>query len=182
MDLSGIAARLSPSRPAVGSEAPVERPAGTATNAQATGVERSSTPSSVAAKLAQVDGVPEKQWSVPSRGAQLERLRDPAERFDVLVIGGGATGAGATLEATRRGLRTACIEAGDFASGTSSRSTKLIHGGVRYLEQAVKELDWGLLSLVREGLHERKAFLEMAPHLCDELRILTPLYNRLEVP
>lgn len=132
--------------------------------------------------LAAMEATPEKRWTVPSRQAQLERLKNQRAPFDVLVIGGGATGAGATLEAARRGLDVACVEAGDFASGTSSRSTKLIHGGVRYLEQAVKELDFALLDLVREGLHERKAFLEMAPHLSDELRILTPLYKRHEVP
>src|SRR5436309_5482079 len=70
------------------------------------------------------------------------------ETFDVLVIGGGATGLGTAVDAAARGFRTALVEAADFASGTSSRSTKLIHGGVRYLAQ-------GNICLVREALHER---------------------------
>lgn len=72
-----------------------------------------------------------------------------------------------------RGLRTALIEREDFAAGTSSRSTKLVHGGVRYLEKAVFSLDYGQLKLVFEALHERKRLLENAPHLCNALPIMT---------
>jgi len=86
------------------------------------------------------------------RAANLARLRE--EAFDVLVIGGGATGSGVALDAASRGLRTALVEAGDFASGTSSRSTKLVHGGVRYLERAVTHLDRAQFHLVREALAE----------------------------
>lgn len=72
-----------------------------------------------------------------------------------------------------RGLRTALIEREDFAAGTSSRSTKLVHGGVRYLEKAVFGLDYGQLKLVFEALHERKQLLVNAPHLSDSLPIMT---------
>ena len=87
----------------------------------------------------------------------LERL-DAGEVWDVLVIGGGATGLGTAVDAASRGYRTLLLEAHDFAQGTSSRSTKLIHGGVRYLAQ-------GNLPLVREALHERGLLLRNAPHL-----------------
>jgi glycerol-3-phosphate dehydrogenase len=104
------------------------------------------------------------------------------KEFDLLVVGGGATGAGIALDATSRGLSVALIEHGDFASGTSSRSTKLIHGGVRYLEKAVKEFDAGQYALVREALHERRTLLRIAPHLTRALGLLTPLYHRWEIP
>lgn len=73
---------------------------------------------------------------LPPRNEQLARLQSN-EEFDVLIIGGGATGAGCALDSTTRGLKTALVELDDFASGTSSRSTKLIHGGVRYLQKAI---------------------------------------------
>ena len=72
-----------------------------------------------------------------------------------------------------RGLRTALVEREDFGSGTSSKSTKLVHGGVRYLEKAVFNLDYGQLKLVFEALHERKRMLDNAPHLCSALPIMT---------
>jgi glycerol-3-phosphate dehydrogenase len=104
----------------------------------------------------------------PSRRAQdIERLG--RERFDVLVIGGGVTGVGAALDAVSRGLSVALVEAADLASGTSSRSSKLIHGGLRYLEQ----LEFGL---VREALRERGLLsTRLAPHLVRPLPILVPL-------
>jgi len=104
------------------------------------------------------------------------------ERFDLLVIGGGATGAGIALDAASRGLRTALVERDDFSAGTSSRSTKLIHGGVRYLERAVKKLDRSQFNLVRDALKERAVLLNIAPHLAKPLPLVTPLYNWLEVP
>lgn len=110
-----------------------------------------------------------------SRAELLKRLL--SDQFDVLVIGGGATGAGAALEAASRGLRVALIEAHDFSFGTSSRSTKLIHGGVRYLENAVKKLDYQEYALVRDALAERKNFLHNAPHLSKPLPIITPVYS-----
>src|SRR6478752_1785771 len=99
------------------------------------------------------------------RGAMLGRLA--AERFDVLVIGGGITGAGAALDAASRGLRVALVESRDLASGTSSRSTKLIHGGLRYLEQ----YDF---RLVREALTEREVLWRIAPHIVRPLRFVLP--------
>ncbi len=93
--------------------------------------------------------------------------------LDVLVIGGGVTGAGAALDAVTRGLRVGLIEARDYASGTSSRSSKLIHGGLRYLEQLN-------FSLVREALRERSLILtHLAPHLCRPVPFLYPLQHRL---
>ena len=77
----------------------------------------------------------------------------------------------------RAGLRVALVERADFGSGTSSRSTKLVHGGVRYLEQAVKRIDRSQFRLVREALRERQALLELAPHLVHELPIFVPLYQ-----
>ncbi|ADD29637.1 glycerol-3-phosphate dehydrogenase/oxidase [Meiothermus ruber] len=110
----------------------------------------------------------------------LEKLA--SETFDLLVIGGGATGAGVALEAASRGLKTALVERYDFAEGTSSRSTKLIHGGVRYLELAIKTFDKVQLNLVRDALHERAIMLRNAPHLARPLWLLTPLYRVWEVP
>jgi glycerol-3-phosphate dehydrogenase len=105
------------------------------------------------------------------RGATLSRLA--AERFDVLVIGGGITGAGAALDAASRGLRVALVEARDLASGTSSRSSKLIHGGLRYLEQ----LDF---KLVYEALRERDLLVsKLAPHLVKPVSFLYPLYKKV---
>ncbi len=94
-------------------------------------------------------------------------------RFDVLVVGGGVTGAGVALDAATRGLRVALVEMRDFASGTSSRSSKLIHGGLRYLEQ----MNFGL---VREALHERELMLTtIAPHLVHPVPFLYPLTHHL---
>jgi glycerol-3-phosphate dehydrogenase len=105
------------------------------------------------------------------RGATLGRLA--AERFDVLIIGGGITGAGAALDAASRGLRVALVEAQDLASGTSSRSSKLIHGGLRYLEQ----LDF---KLVYEALRERDLLVsKLAPHLVKPVPFLFPLYRKV---
>jgi len=105
-----------------------------------------------------------------------------SETFDLLVIGGGASGAGVALEAASRGLKTALVERYDFSEGSSSRSTKLIHGGVRYLEIAVKNFDQAQLNLVRDALHERAIMLKNAPHLSRPLWLLTPLYKFWEAP
>lgn len=102
--------------------------------------------------------------------ARLHR-RLATENFDVLVIGGGITGAGVALDAASRGLRTALVEARDIASGTSSRSSKLVHGGLRYLRQ-------GDLRLVHEALAERRLLLRNAPHLVDVIGFLIPLFGR----
>src|SRR5438270_10212503 len=87
--------------------------------------------------------------------------------FDLLILGGGITGAGVALDATLRGLRVALIDKGDFASGTSSISSKLVHGGLRYLEH-------GDFRLVYEALHERRLLLHNAPHLVHPLRFIIP--------
>ena len=93
--------------------------------------------------------------------------------WDVLVIGGGATGLGIAVDSAARGLRTALLEARDFASGTSSRSTKLIHGGVRYLAQ-------GNVKLVREALIERALLIANAPELVHPLEFIVPSYRPFE--
>ncbi len=115
---------------------------------------------------------------MPNRADQLARLR--ADSFDVLVVGGGASGAGCALDAAGRGLRVGLVEAGDWASATSSKSTKLIHGGVRYLEQAVKKGDLAQLKQVRHGLRERRAMLDSAPFLARPLELVTPCATWVE--
>jgi glycerol-3-phosphate dehydrogenase len=107
----------------------------------------------------------------PGRWAQLSR----SEGFDVLVVGGGATGLGVALDAAARGWSVALVEANDFAKGTSSRATKLVHGGVRYLAQ-------GNLSLVREALSERAMLLTHASHLAQPLAFVMPSYRMWETP
>ena len=102
--------------------------------------------------------------------------------YDLLIIGGGATGAGVALDAATRGLKVAMVERDDFSSGTSSKSTKLVHGGVRYLEKAVWELDYNQYKLVREALRERKYFLDTAPHLSSWLPIMLPLDKWWKAP
>src|SRR5437762_229967 len=103
------------------------------------------------------------------RAEALRRLS--SERFDVVVIGGGVTGAGVALDAASRGLRTALVERDDFASGTSSKSSKLIHGGLRYLQQ-------GEIPLVYEGLAERQRLRRNAPHLVRVLPFMIPILTR----
>ncbi len=105
----------------------------------------------------------------------MQKLRDSREPWDVLVIGGGATGLGTALDAASRGHRTALLEQHDFAKATSSRSTKLIHGGVRYLRQ-------GNLPLVRESLRERGLLLRNAPQLVHKLPFVVPCYTWNDKP
>jgi glycerol-3-phosphate dehydrogenase len=116
--------------------------------------------------------------------AELRRSGQPDKdtEYDLLVIGGGATGTGIAIDAITRGLKVALVERDDFSSGTSSKSTKLVHGGVRYLEKAVWNLDYGQLQLVMEALRERKTFLNIAPHLSSSLPILLPLQKWWEAP
>ncbi len=116
---------------------------------------------------------------------QRESLLEALQRdqfFDLLVIGGGATGCGIALDAASRGLSVALVDRNDFAEGTSSRSTKLIHGGVRYLEMAIRHLDRVQFNLVRDGLRERAIMLKNAPHLTRQIPLVTPLYKWGEVP
>jgi glycerol-3-phosphate dehydrogenase len=99
------------------------------------------------------------------------------ERFDLCVIGGGATGAGCALDAQLRGLRTLLLDASDFASAASSASTKLVHGGVRYLEQAIKSFNLEEYRMVKNALRERLYMLANAPHLAHPAHFLVPVYS-----
>ncbi len=107
--------------------------------------------------------------SQETRTAALAAL-DPQQPFDILIIGGGITGAGAARDAALRGYRVAVVERRDFASGTSSKSTKLVHGGLRYLEHFE-------FSLVFEALHERRILLQQAPHLVRPQALVYPIYQ-----
>lgn len=115
-----------------------------------------------------------------SRDSHIQSLK--TKEFDLVVIGGGATGVAVAFEAVARGLSVAICEQGDFSSGTSSRSTKLLHGGVRYLEKAFKELDVSQFNLVKDALRERKFLLDLAPHLTYVQPIVIPLYKYWEIP
>ncbi len=97
------------------------------------------------------------------------------QTYDIAIVGGGATGLGVALDAAARGFRVVLVESHDFAKGTSSRATKLVHGGVRYLAQ-------GNISLVREALHERTTLLHNAPHLAQPLPFIMPSYQWWETP
>ncbi|CDJ57099.1 hypothetical protein EMWEY_00030540, partial [Eimeria maxima] len=116
----------------------------------------------------------------PSREEMITKMKQ--EQFDVLVIGGGSAGVGVLFDASTRGLKCCLIEANDFAAGTSSKSTKLIHGGIRYLQKAFEDFDWGQLSLVCEALEERAHLLRAAPHIAQPLAILMPLYSLWKIP
>ncbi|KAF2665652.1 DAO-domain-containing protein [Microthyrium microscopicum] len=104
------------------------------------------------------------------------------EPYDLLIIGAGATGTGIALDAATRGLRVAVVDRDDFSSGTSSKSTKLVHGGVRYLEKAFWELDYSQYKLVKDALRERRYFLDTAPHLSSWLPIMIPLDSWWKLP
>ncbi|HYO61157.1 MAG TPA: FAD-dependent oxidoreductase, partial [Actinomycetota bacterium] len=106
-----------------------------------------------------------------SRAHALERLAAPGVTFDLLVVGGGITGAGIALDAASRGLSVALVERADFASGTSSKSSKLVHGGLRYLEQR----EFGLM---REASIERDLLRRLAPHLVEPIPFVLPVSNR----
>ena len=108
-----------------------------------------------------------------NRRDMLDRALDQREPWDVVVIGGGATGAGVAIDAATRGYSVLLLERGDFGSGTSSRSTKLVHGGVRYLRQ-------GHVSLVVEALRERSRLRQNAPHLVHDRAFIVPCYRRVE--
>jgi glycerol-3-phosphate dehydrogenase len=110
-----------------------------------------------------------------NREEMLARIADAGRKLDFIVIGGGATGVGIALEAASRGYRIALLEQNDFSSGTSSRSTKLIHGGVRYLQQ-------GNVALVLEALKERGILRRNAPHLVHDLPFIVPTYDWWEGP
>ncbi|MBL7731133.1 MAG: FAD-dependent oxidoreductase, partial [Chitinophagaceae bacterium] len=109
-----------------------------------------------------------------NRSLFIQQLSDVTE-FDICIIGGGATGLATALDAASRGLKVALFEQHDFAKGTSSRSTKLVHGGVRYLQQ-------GNIKLVMEALKERGLLLQNAPHLVHNQKFVVPNYKWWEKP
>jgi glycerol-3-phosphate dehydrogenase len=113
--------------------------------------------------------------SSPTNAERARSFDSLNSAFDVLVIGGGATGLGIAVDAATRGHRTALVEAGDFAQATSSRSTKLVHGGVRYLAS-------GQIHLVREALHERAVMRRVAPHLVHALPTVVPARHTWQLP
>lgn len=114
--------------------------------------------------------------------SRTEALNEIAgEEFDLCLIGGGATGSACALDAQLRGISTVLLEAGDFGGATSSAATKIIHGGVRYLEQAVKEADLQEYRVLIRALHERVRMLENAPHLTRKLEFLVPSYRWIDV-
>jgi glycerol-3-phosphate dehydrogenase len=111
-----------------------------------------------------------------------EELKNIAgQQFDLCVIGGGATGSACALDAQLRGIRTVLVEAGDFAGATSSAATKIIHGGVRYLEEAIKGADLHEYHVLVRALHERVRMLENAPHLTRILDFLVPSYRWIDI-
>src|SRR5699024_3848258 len=105
------------------------------------------------------------------RAEMLQAVKTQTASWDVIIIGGGATGLGTAVDAASRGYKTLLLEMNDFAQGTSSRSTKLVHGGVRYLQQ-------GDVSLVLEALKERGLLLQNAPHLVHDRSFIVPYYKR----
>ena len=115
------------------------------------------------------------------KGRAEEFKHTAGEQFDLCVIGGGATGSACALDAQLRGIRTVLLEAGDFAGATSSAATKVIHGGVRYLEEAVKGADIQEYHVLVRALHERVRMLENAPHLTRTLEFLVPSYSWIDV-
>ncbi|KAI5135481.1 glycerol-3-phosphate dehydrogenase [Nematocida ausubeli] len=118
-------------------------------------------------------------WMPPSRSALLKKIKPS---YDIVIIGGGSVGAGCFLDAVTRGYSVLLLEKNDFSSGTSSKSTKLIHGGIRYLETALKQLSYKHLFLVVEGLKERKTFLSLAPYLTRSVPIILPISSKLTIP
>src|SRR5256885_2604820 len=105
-----------------------------------------------------------------NRAAMWDRVRQHRGPWDMIIVGGGATGVGIAVDAASRGFDVLLLEQSDFGKGTSSRSTKLIHGGVRYLAQ-------GNISLVREALKERGILLKNAPHLVTKAAFIVPCYS-----
>src|SRR5262249_40367929 len=114
-------------------------------------------------------------WKRMNRSEMLRRVRAHGDRWDIVIVGGGATGVGTAIDAASRGYDVLLLEQSDFGKGTSSRSTKLVHGGVRYLEQ-------GNVSLVMEALKERGLLLQNAPHLVHDLGFVVPNYDWWEAP
>lgn len=124
--------------------------------------------------------VPQMKRELPTRAMNLEALETTI--YDVLIIGGGAMGAGCALDAATRGLKTALVEADDFGSGTSSKSSKLLHGGLRDLDQAISHLDLTAFRRVKASLSERSNIVRLAPHLNQPVPIMMPLHHWWQVP
>ena len=110
----------------------------------------------------------------------MELIARSSEEFDVCIIGGGATGEGCALDSQLRGLKTILVEASDFASATSGASTKLIHGGIRYLREAALHLDFGQIGVVKRAMKERVYMLRNAPFLAGTMEFVIPCYSRWE--
>eukprot|EP01060_Flectonema_neradi_P033804 TRINITY_DN5766_c0_g1_i3.p1 TRINITY_DN5766_c0_g1~~TRINITY_DN5766_c0_g1_i3.p1 ORF type:complete len:667 (+),score=129.69 TRINITY_DN5766_c0_g1_i3:64-2001(+) len=140
------------------------------------------------------DGNMIRLWAPPTRNEQTDKLK--SQEFDILVIGGGATGSGIALDAARRGLKVALVERQDYASGTSSRSTKLIHGGIRYLMLTFQKkmpdcfsdiftnltFNKANYDVVCSDLYERAYMIESAPYMTRPLPMMIPMYKWWEVP
>lgn len=120
--------------------------------------------------------------TAPPPPSRQDLIKTLDKKFDVIIVGGGATGAGTALDAATRGLSVCLLEKVDFAAGTSSKSTKMAHGGVRYLEKAIFQLSKAQLDLVIEALNERGNMMRTAPHLCTVLPIMIPVYKWWQVP
>lgn len=134
----------------------------------------------LAEKARRLHGQVEADWKPKSRR---ENISDASRcMFDVLIVGGGSSGAGCALDAAARGLKVALIEAGDFGSETSSKSTKLLHGGVRYLEKAIRTFSIAQFCLLFEALSERYTVMKIAPYLSYVVPIMVPVYERCAVP
>ena len=110
-----------------------------------------------------------------NRDTMIQKLQSHEGIWDILIIGGGATGLGIAVDSAARGYKTLLLEQHDFAKGTSSRSTKLVHGGVRYLQQ-------GDISLVLEALKERGLMIQNAPHLVSNQAFVIPNYSWWDGP
>ena len=120
----------------------------------------------------------------PPSPPRLPRRRTPCrsgKTYDVVIVGGGASGVSVAMDAVSRGLSVALVEANDFSAGTSSRSTKLLHGGLRYLKMGVFNADPEQFRVVREAVHERNHFFDKAPHLSSQVALMMPVYNTVEL-
>ncbi|KAF7701497.1 putative glycerol-3-phosphate dehydrogenase [Cucumispora dikerogammari] len=123
---------------------------------------------------------PTHKWKPSPRDKTLNRLR--TNFYDILIIGGGSAGVGVALDGASRGFSVALIEQQDFSSGTSSKSSKLLHGGVRYLEKAWNQISLKQLFFVKQALNERNIVMQMIPHLSKSVEFMIPIYNRWLIP
>lgn len=119
-------------------------------------------------------------WKPKPRNEILEDFKNTD--FDILIIGGGSSGVGCAIDATLRGLKVGLIEADDFGSGVSSKCTKLLHGGVRYLEKAFNDVDKSQFKLVVEALNERKIVMDSCPFLTRAIKLVFPVYKKIKLP